>query len=211
MADVSLEFYARIFGDRETIQALDGFPAVLRRHVRLAIGGAARDYQRELQSVELSGGMVKTVSGRMKGSIVVNQWDAKDGSAFGASIFPRGTKAPHAYYVGIGVTRKNETWVHEFQRRYKPGDRMAPQQGPVTARQAARSVTAGTRARPKLVSGTQTVKAHARKVRRAGIPYMGTAYARLAPRIEQRLRGATVQAVEEFNAMSSDFDGLGVG
>jgi hypothetical protein len=219
---------ARIFGDREAIQKLEGFPAILRRTIRLAIEAAAREYQREVQTVELGGGMVKTRSGRMVRSIVISRWDTRKDGGFGADIFPRGTNAPHAYYLGVGVSKKNETWVHPFFRKYpkgvrpdldktivKPG-RLSRMSKRGVQRQAITFVTVrgqqavtGKRIKGKRVGGAGS--GFPRKIRRPGIPYMRTAYDRVSSRIERRLKDATVQAATEFNAEAEGFDGMGVG
>jgi hypothetical protein len=184
---------AQIFGDKEFLQSLYGFPRALRRRTIEAIHAAARMYAEGVASNELAGGVLKARSHKLQRSMVIKSSEHSD--QIEALVYP---KAKYGWMLARG-TPKNEVEVRAHPRFVEGA-------GDVSVISRVFKVRAGRRSRKHsnvvlrrvaiFAKSSVPVKRHIRKMLLARIarPFMGPAYERMKPLIEERLRYALIAA-----------------
>lgn len=169
---------AKVVGDAATIQRLEEYPRILRMRLRQAIDGSARQYQQQVQSVELSGAVLRTRTGKLRSSVVIRYRESPE--AMSAAIWP---KAKYGWMWGFG-TPKNEVLVKPFVRKTLEGTTF--------------SLKKSKRAKKgqQFSQGVRFVRGHRRRMigARVARPFMGPAYERMRTVIEARLKAAVEQA-----------------
>ena len=185
---------AQIFGDKEFVQSLYGFPRALRRRMIEGIGAAARSYAQAVQSGELSGQVLQRRTGKLQKSMVIKEKETPD--LVEAQIYP---KAKYGWMLGQG-TPKNEVLVRAHPRFLAGAGNVAVMSRVVRKIGRGRSKTTTIVRKAQFGESSVVVKAHTRRMILAKVarPFMGPAYERMRPFIEQRLQYAVLQAQQDM-------------
>lgn len=191
-----IEFEAQLFGDEEFVKRLYGYPRALRARIAQAVGAAARQFARDVSSSpELNGNPIKSVTGKLRSSMVVKTTDKDD--FISAAVWP---KAKYGWKLGLG-TPKNEVNVRAHPRFYAGAGNIS-----VVSTVMKKTVGRGSRyyrvRKAIFAKSSIPVKSHVRKMilAKAAKPFMGPTYDRMRSAIEQRIKFAVVQAQQDMLA-----------
>lgn len=185
-----IELTAEVVGENSIATRFTSVQALLRRRLIEGMRQTLEAYNADLAGLELAGGVLKTQTGKLRGSLVSRVYDG--GTRIIGTSYP---KAKYGWMLGQG-TPKNEVLVKPFARRFTNMDTFSVERKRSGARKGVAQMKAVQHS-----SGVQFVRGSRRRMLKAKVakPFMGPAYLRSRAAIERRMKAAVEQAMAEAN------------